>query len=67
MRWKLFTSAALGAAMMLLPVQENAFAADFSVYEEYEKAIGLIEKCTLSCSNDGDGILNITAKTFPSM
>ncbi len=63
MRWKLLVTAVFGAVMMCSPVQGNAFAADFSAYEEYEKAIGLIEKCSLTCTSSIGGVINITAKT----
>ena len=63
MRWKLFTAAVLGAVLMLLPLQGKAYAIDDTVYEDYEKAIGLIEKCTLSCTTGPGGVIKITAKT----
>jgi hypothetical protein len=63
MRWKLFTAAALGALLMCVPTAGNVYAADYTAYEEYEKAIGLIEKCTLTCSATEGGVIYITAKT----
>ncbi len=63
MRWKLFTAAALGALLMCVPAAGNVYAADYTAYEEYEKAIGLIEKCTLTCSATEGGVIYITAKT----
>ena len=63
MRWKLFKAAALGAVLMCAPVGWNAAAADSAASEEYEKAIGLIEKCTLTCNATEDGVIYITAKT----
>ena len=63
MRWKLFTAAALGAVLMCAPTGGNVYAADYTAYEEYEKAIGLIEKCTLTCNATEDGVIYITAKT----
>lgn len=63
MRWKLFKAVALGAVLMCAPVGWNAVAADSAASEEYEKAIGLIEKCTLTCNVTGDGYINISAKT----
>ena len=63
MRWKLLTTAALGAVLMCAPVNGAVNAADYTAYEEYEKAIGLIEKCTLTCNATEDGVIYITAKT----
>ena len=64
MRWKLLRAAALGAVLMCAPVGWNAAAAEeYAAQEEYEKAIGLIEKCTLTCNLAGNGLLNISAKT----
>lgn len=57
MRWKLFTAAALGAVLMCAPTGGNVYAADYTAYEEHEKAIGLIEKCTLTCNATEDGVI----------
>lgn len=63
MRWKLFRAAALGAVLMCAPVGWGSAAGVNAAQEEYEKAIGLIEKCTLTCNVTGDGFINISAKT----
>ena len=48
---------------MCAPVGWNAAAEDNAAQEEYEKAIGLIEKCTLTCNATEEGVIYITAKT----
>jgi hypothetical protein len=63
MRLKYITAACLGVMLMYAPVQMKAASVDNSVYEQYENAIGLIEKCSLRCSSDERGYLDITAKT----
>ena len=63
MRWKLVRAAALGAVLMCAPVGWGSAAGVNAAQEEYEKAIGLIEKCTLTCNVTGDGFINISAKT----
>lgn len=63
MRWKLLISTALGAVMMCSSVVTNTFAADYTAYEEYEKALGLITTCSLTCTTSASGVINITAKT----
>ena len=63
MRWKLFKAAALGAVLACAPVGWGSAVNVSAAQEEYEKAIGLIEKCTLTCNVTGDGFINISAKT----
>lgn len=63
MKKKYITAAFLGLLLVGAPVQMNAVSADNSYYEQYQKAIGLIEKCSVRCSSAGRGLLEITAKT----
>ncbi len=63
MKLKYITAACLGVMLMYAPVQMKAASVDNSVYEQYENAIGLIEKCSLKCSSYEEGYLNVTAKT----
>lgn len=63
MRLKYITAACLGVMLMYAPVQMKAVSVDNSVYEQYENAIGLIEKCSLRCSSNEEGYLELTAKT----
>ena len=63
MRWKLFKAAALGAVLACAPVGWGSAVNVSAAQEEYEKAIGLIEKCTLTCNATEDGVIYITAKT----
>lgn len=63
MRLKYITAACLGVMLMYAPVQMKAASVDNSVYEQYENAIGLIEKCSLKCSSEERGYLELTAKT----
>ncbi|WP_303838090.1 hypothetical protein [Ruminococcus flavefaciens] len=63
MKKKYITAAFLGLLMLGAPVQMNAVSVDNSYYEQYQKAIGLIEKCSVRCSSSAKGVLEITAKT----
>ena len=63
MRLKYITAACLSVMLMYAPVQMKAASVDNSVYEQYENAIGLIEKCSLRCSSNEEGYLDLTAKT----
>lgn len=63
MKLKYITAACLGVMLMYAPVQMKAASVDNSVYEQYENAIGLIEKCSLKCSSYEEGYLDVTAKT----
>ena len=63
MKKKYITAAFLSLLMVGAPVQMNAVSVDNSYYEQYQKAIGLIEKCSVRCSSSAKGILEITAKT----
>ena len=63
MKIRYITAALLGVAILNAPLQLTADAVDNSVYEQYERAIGLIEKCSLRCTSPERGVLEITAKT----
>ena len=63
MKKKYITAAFLSLLMVGAPVQMNAVSVDNSYYEQYQKAIGLIEKCSVRCSSSAKGVLEITAKT----
>lgn len=63
MKKKYITAAFLGMLLLGAPVQMNAVSVDNSYYEQYQKAIGLIEKCSVRCSSAGKGRLEISAKT----
>ena len=63
MKKKYITAAFLGLLILGAPVQMNAVSVDNSYYEQYQKAIGLIEKCSVRCSSSAKGVLEITAKT----
>ena len=63
MKKKYITAAFLGLLLVGAPVQMNAVSVDNSYYEQYQKAIGLIEKCSVRCSSAGKGLLEISAKT----
>ncbi|WP_028518936.1 hypothetical protein [Ruminococcus flavefaciens] len=63
MRLKYITAACLSVMLMYAPVQTKAASVDNSVYEQYENAIGLIEKCSLKCTSYEEGYLELTAKT----
>lgn len=63
MRFKYITAACLGVLLMYAPTQMKAASVDNSVYEQYENAVGLIEKCSLRCFSDESGYIEFTAKT----
>lgn len=63
MKKKYITAAFLGLLLVGAPVQMNAVSVDNSYYEQYQRAIGLIEKCSVRCSSAGKGLLEISAKT----
>ena len=63
MKKKYITAAFLGLLLVGAPVQMTAVSVDNSYYEQYQKAIGLIEKCSVRCSAAGRGLLEISAKT----
>lgn len=63
MKKKYITAAFLSLLLVGAPVQMNAVSVDNSYYEQYQKAIGLIEKCSVRCSAAGRGLLEISAKT----
>ncbi|WP_303805362.1 hypothetical protein [Ruminococcus flavefaciens] len=63
MKKKYITAAFLGLLLVGAPVQMNAVSIDNSYYEQYQRAIGLIEKCSVRCSSAGKGLLEISAKT----
>lgn len=63
MKKKYITAAFLGLLLVGAPVQMNAVSVDNSYYEQYQRAIGLIEKCSVRCSSAGKGLLEVSAKT----
>ncbi|WP_297959154.1 hypothetical protein [uncultured Ruminococcus sp.] len=63
MKMRYITAAFLGILLLNSPAQVTANAVDNSSYEQYERSIGLIEKCSLRCTSPSNGILEITAKT----
>ena len=63
MKMKYITAAFLGILLLNSPAQMTVNAVDNSTYEQYERAIGLIEKCSIKCTPVADGAIEITAKT----
>lgn len=63
MKIKYITAAFLGILLLNSPAQMTVNAVDNSSYEQYERAIGLIEKCSLRCTSPERGAIEITAKT----
>ncbi|MBR6994984.1 MAG: hypothetical protein IKH96_03090 [Ruminococcus sp.] len=63
MKMKYITAAFLGILLLNSPAQMTVNAVDNSTYEQYERAIGLIEKCSIRVTPADDGAIEITAKT----
>ena len=63
MKMKYITAAFLGILLLNSPAQMTVNAVDNSTYEQYERAIGLIEKCSIRVTSADDGAIEITAKT----